>query len=263
MSKSIKRTLSLLLALTMVLSLGLPAYAVDAPAEDEVVISEEPIALPEQEPVEEPVEKPSTLPIGAGKIPGIDAEDEIISEDLIVDVADEETVVEEEVAPAKDFVYSESATGFTVEVSAPAGALPLGTEMFVDRLVDLSSVQAAVDNTENLTGSVRVAADISFWLNGDEVEPAEGAKLVVRMSAPEIEGIAAPVVVHIPDGENAVPEIVEQFRSGDIGMADTVSFEAGSFSVYAIIDGDDESLKTPRTTYHFLSEVQARRGCCH
>ena len=58
MKKSIKRTLSLLLALTMVLSLGLPAYAVGVP-EDDIAISEEPAV------------KPANLPIGAGKQPGI------------------------------------------------------------------------------------------------------------------------------------------------------------------------------------------------
>ena len=103
MKKSIKRTLSLLLALTMVLSLGLPAYAVGAPEDDAVVVTEEPVELPEQEPVEEPVEKPVNLPIGAGKQPGIIEEDETISDDLIVDIVDEETAVEEEVAPAKVF----------------------------------------------------------------------------------------------------------------------------------------------------------------
>jgi len=225
--KSMKRTLSLLLALTMVLSLGLPAYAVGAPAED--------IAI-----TEEPAVKTANLPIGAGKQPGIIEEDEIISDDLIVDIVDEETVVEEQAAPAKDFSYSESATGFSVEVSAPAGALPLGTEMVVDRLVDLSDVQAAVDRAENLEGKVRLAADISFWLNGQEIEPAAGTKLLVRMSSPEIEGIADPIVVHIPDGVNAVPEIVEQMKADDdVVLVNTVEFETDSFSTYAIVSGED------------------------
>lgn len=227
MKKSIKRTLSLLLALTMVLSLGLPAYAVGVP-EDGIAISEEPAV------------KPANLPIGAGKQPGIIEDDEIISDDLIVDIVDEETVVEENAAPAKDFSYSESATGFSVEVSAPVGALPLGTEMVVDRLVDLSDVQAAVDRAENLEGKVRLAADISFWLEGKEIEPAAGSKLLVRMSSPEIEGIADPIVVHIPDGVNAVPEIVEQMKADeDVVMVNTVEFETDSFSTYAIVSGED------------------------
>ena len=242
MSKSIKKALSLLLALTMVLSLGLPAYAVGAP-EDDIAISEEPAV------------KTANLPIGAGKQPGVIEEDEIISEDLIVDIVDEETVVEEEAAPAKDFSYSESATGFSVEVSAPAGALPLGTEMVVDRLVDLSAVQSAVDSADNLDGEVQLAADISFWLNGQEIEPAEGAKLVVRMSAPEIEAIAAPIVIHIPDGENAVPEIMEQLGSGDIAMADSVSFETGSFSVYAIIGGETDEEARAAVEFYGLEDA--------
>ena len=236
MKKSMKRTLSLLLALMMVLSLGLPAYAVGVPEDDAVVVAEEPVELPEQEPVEAPVKQFGNLPIGAGKQPGIISEDEIISDDLIVDIVDEESVVEENAAPAKDFSYSESATGFSVEVSAPAGALPLGTEMVVDRLVDLADVQAAVDSADNLDGEVQLAADISFWLNGQEIEPAEGSKLLVRMSAPEIAGIADPIVIHVPDGENAVPEIVEQMSAdNDLVLVNTVEFEAEDFSVYAVI----------------------------
>ena len=227
MKKSMKRTLSLLLALTMVLSLGLPAYAVGVP-EDDIAISEEPAV------------KTANLPIGAGKQPGIIEDDEIISDDLIVDIVDEETVVEENAAPAKTFTYSESATGFSVEVSAPVGALPLGTEMVVDRLVDLSAVQAAVDAAENLSGEVQLAADISFWYEGTEIEPAAGTKLLVRMSSPEIEGIADPIVVHIPDGVNAVPEIVEQMKADDdVVLVNTVEFETDSFSTYAIVSGED------------------------
>ena len=110
--------------------------------------------------------------------------------------------------------------------------------MVVDRLIDLSSVQNAVDRAENLNGSVQLAADISFWLNGEEIEPAEGTKLFVRMSAPEIEGIADPIVIHVPDGENAVPEIVEQMSAGDIAMANSVEFETSSFSIYAVVEED-------------------------
>jgi uncharacterized repeat protein (TIGR02543 family) len=140
--------------------------------------------------------------------------------------------------PENDFTYEEAETGFAVEVHAPDGALPMGTEMRVARLNDLANVQAAVDAAENLNGDVQLAADISFWFNGEEIEPAEGSKLLVRMSAPEIEGIAAPVVIHIPDGENAVPEIIEQMRSADevVALTNTVEFEASDFSVYALLD---------------------------
>ena len=223
MSKSIKKALSLLLALTMVLSLGLPAYAVGVP-EDEISVAEEPAV------------KPANLPIGAGKQPGVIEEDETISDDLIVDIVDAEGVVEEDAAPARTFTYSEAASGFAIEVSAPAGALPLGTEMVVDRLIDLAAVQAAVDAAENLEGEVQLAADISFWHEGKEIEPAAGSKLLVRMSAPEIEGIADPIVIHLPDGENAVPEIVEQMSADDdLVLVNAVEFEAEDFSVYAVI----------------------------
>lgn len=197
MKKSIKRTLSLLLALTMVLSIGLPAYALKIDPIDR--------GDTEFEFIEEP--------IGAEQFEGTE---------------------KDVVYPEAEFSYI-GEDSFAVEVFAPEGALPAETEMRVERLNDLADVQAAVDNAEGLQGNVHLAADISFWLDDQEIEPAEGTKLLVRMSAPEIEGIAEPVVIHIPDGENAVPEIVDQNGSSDILMADTIEFEASDFSVYAVI----------------------------
>lgn len=197
MKKSIKRTLSLLLALTMVLSLGLPAYAINI---DDVDYEEKTF-----ESIDEPIGAKET-----------------------------ELTEKDDPHPAAEFSFV-GEDGFAVEVSAPEGALPFGAEIRVERLNDLADVQAAVDNAEGLQGDVQLAADISFWLDDQEIEPAEGTKLLVRMIAPEIEGIAEPIVIHIPDGENAVPEIVEQLGSSDIILANTVSFEADDFSVYAVI----------------------------
>lgn len=248
-----KRTLSLLLALTMVLSLGLPAYAVGTPADEPESLVERPSVQPKDgvidgdpTPAEEP-EQPDdpiigtgddiiSLPVFSGMLDELPVEDEIISSDGPIDVTvetDEDLPIE--IDPAQDFSFSDE-SGFVVEVHAPFGALPAGTEMRVVRLSDLSAVQNAVDNAANLNGSVQLAADISFWLEGKEIEPAKGAKLVVKMSAPEIEGMAAPIVVHIPDGENSVPEVIAQLSSDDILMADTVTFEASSFSVYAVVE---------------------------
>lgn len=250
-----KKTLSLLLALVMVFSLAEPAYAaglttgdadltVERPSvqpKDEIISDGEPdpAAEPEQpgEPAEDPAEDPVEIPDPSKLITEIgkpeggreSVEDPFGAEDIILEEPDT-------LCPENTFTIA-GENGFVVEVYAPEGALPVGTEMHVSRMADLAPVQAAVDRAANLDGDVQLAADISFTLDGKEIEPAEGSKLVVRMSAPEIEGIASPVVIHIPDGENAVPEVVEQMSAGDVVMADTVSFEASNFSVYAVIDG--------------------------
>ena len=249
-----KKTLSLLLALVMVFSLAEPACAaglttgdadltVERPSvqpKDEIISDGEPnpAAEPEQpgEPAEDPAEDPVEIPdpskliteIGVPEGSRESVEDPFGAEDIVLEEPDT-------LCPENTFSFADE-DGFAVEVFAPEGALPADAEMHVTRLTDLAPVQTVIDNAENLDGSVQLAADISFTLFGKEIEPAEGSKLVVRMSAPEIEGIAAPIVVHIPDGENSVPEIIEQVQSDDLLMADTVSFEASNFSVYVVLE---------------------------
>ena len=182
MKKSIKRSLSLLLAAAMILSLGV-------------------------------------LPASAA---GIDEGEEI-------DAA----------YPAQQFSYYEPG-GLNIDVKAPAGALPRGTTMEVSRLANLAPVQNAVDRAEDLDGAVVLAADISFWHEGEEVEPVEGSKILVTMTAPEIAEVFDPVVVHVPDGDPTVAERVEPLPNDDeetLMLADQIAFEAEDFSVYAIIDG--------------------------
>lgn len=254
MKHTLKRTLSFLLALTMVLSLGLPAYAVgDITVEDQVVEqnpAEDDIIL--ADPVEDPAEEPADglMPVN-DKVVDVPVGGKIGSVDDPIGVVKGEVTEKGLIYPENDFTYEEAETGFAVEVHAPDGALPMGTEMRVTRLNDLTEVQAAVDAAENLEGAVQLAADISFWHEGEEIEPTEGTKLLVRMSAPEIEGIADPIVIHVPDGENAVPEIVDQMKKteDDIVLTNTVEFEASSFSTYAIV-GQNRSI----TVYYGFME---------
>ena len=188
-----KRALSLLLTLAMVLSLGvLPASAADI----EVV--------------------------------SVEAEQEIDAVNY----------------PAQQFSYYEP-NGLSIDVKAPAGALPRGTTMEVSRLEDLSRVQNAVDRADDLSGSVALAADISFWNDGEEVEPVDGNKILVTMTAPEIAELDNPVVVHVPDEEPAVAERIDPMPEDEsaLRMGDQISFEAESFSVYAVIGDNPPSAR--------------------
>ena len=153
--------------------------------------------------------------------------------------------------PAQQFSYYEP-NGLSVDVKAPAGALPRGTTMEVSRLADLSRVQNAVDRAEDLEGTVALAADISFWHEGEEVEPVEGNKILVTMTAPEIAELNNPVVVHVPDEDPAVAERIDPLPEEEeaLRMGDQVAFEAEDFSVYAII-GNPEDEYSARVTINF------------
>ncbi|MBR0353768.1 MAG: InlB B-repeat-containing protein [Oscillospiraceae bacterium] len=141
--------------------------------------------------------------------------------------------------PAQQFSYYEPG-GLNIDVKAPAGALPRGTTMEVSRLANLAPVQDAVDRAEDLDGAVVLAADISFWHEGEEVEPVDGNKILVTMTAPEIAEVLDPVVVHVPDEEPAVAERIDPIVDDSldiVAMGDQISFEAEKFSVYAVIGG--------------------------
>ncbi|MBR0353770.1 MAG: InlB B-repeat-containing protein, partial [Oscillospiraceae bacterium] len=141
--------------------------------------------------------------------------------------------------PAQQFSYYEPG-GLNIDVKAPAGALPRGTTMEVSRLANLAPVQDAVDRAADLDGAVVLAADINFWHDGEEVEPVEGSKILVTMTAPEIAEVFDPVVVHVPDGDPAVAERIDPIVDDSldiVAMGDQISFEAEKFSVYAVIGG--------------------------
>ena len=167
-----------------------------------------------------------------------------------VEVTEPAPEIDEAAYPAQQFSYYEP-NGLSIDVKAPAGALPRGTTMEVSRLEDLSRVQNAVDRADDLSGSVVLAADIAFWNDGAEVEPVEGSKILVTMTAPEIAEVLDPVVVHVPDEEPAVAERIEPLPEDEsaLRMGDQISFEAESFSVYAVIGGSEDDHARLKVTF--------------
>ena len=117
----------------------------------------------------------------------------------------------------------------TVTVEAEEGAFPAGTAVTAEK-VALENVQKAVDETENVDGTVLYAVDITFTKDGAELQPAEGKSVFVRFSAPTLTDEAA--VVHI-DAETNEAEPVDTVATE---AADEVAFEAVKFSVYAVIE---------------------------
>lgn len=150
---------------------------------------------------------------------------------------------EEEKMTAQSF--SGSAGGLSVNASAPEGAFPEGTSMVVSP-ANIGSVISMSDAAtgEDFTVVDAVAADISFYKNGKEIQPANGKAVSVKLRANYAVGGEEHSVIHVSGGG------VDIIGGASAGGA---SVKAGSFSVYGIIGGnyDPEVEEFARYTYNF------------
>ena len=213
MSKRLTKVLSLVLTLVMFLSVSTPAFAIGG----------------------------GDMGRGFGRDIG---ENEIRDFEPAGEIAEEEEL--------DYFQTTVEANGSQVTVEAPMGALPTLAELRAET-VEVEDVRAAVESVLEGEANILLAMDISFWLNGIEIEPEEPVR--VKISAPELEGKSNLTLVHIPDA--ADPETVELIDEGDLSFAlgtNEIAFQADSFSIYVITD--DSGLQTPRYIYHFLSDLE-------
>ena len=206
MSKRAKRLLSLLMVLAMVMSLGTPAFALGGGRE-----------------------------IGIGGGFGRDIGDDEIRE---FDPTDYE---EEGEDPVDYFQATDTESGITVTVESPFNALPTKAEVRLQP-VDPESVREAVETVVEGQPNILVAMDISFWIDGQEIEPDQPVN--VKISAPEITGRSDLQVVHIPDADeeaaqpNTLQLITEEEMTLPVGTNE-IAFKADSFSVYAVVGGGE------------------------
>ncbi len=211
MSKRLTRVLSLILTLVMFLSVSTTAFA-----------------------------------LGGGELG--DGWDRDIGEDEILTPDPAEEPEEEYDEDPNDYFSSFDETGLTVTVEAPMGALPTLAEVRAER-VEAEAVQDVVNATADAEHrNVVLAVDISFWFNGQEIEPDMPVR--VKVAAPELEDKTDLALIHIPDA--AEPETMNLL--GDDQMEyelapNEVAFESASFSVYVFTGGGDE---TPVVTYNFV-----------
>ena len=147
-------------------------------------------------------------------------------------------------------LVSDEFDGVTVTVKAPTGALPEGTTMEVKPVSNMDAVQAAVDETPDVSGTALIAADITFFdADGNEIQPAKA--ITVAFSSDELAGREDLTVVHLDLGadelgENEVPAEPVESTVG----TNAVIFQARHFSVYAVI-GDGETGDNARVTVNF------------
>ena len=163
---------------------------------------------------------------------------------------------EEPAEPESPAIVQELKVGkLTVSIDAEPGAFPEGTKVKAKK-VDLKDIQKSIDEAKDVDGEVLVAVDITFTLKGKEVQPAEGKSVKVNISAPELKDKARKAaVVHIDD-ETKKPELVEEVKAPE---TDEVSFDADSFSIYAVFEPPYDG-PTARVTVNFYGYDGVENG---
>lgn len=260
--KQMKRTLSLVLALVMLLSLGTTAFAGEV---EEPVQAVEEVAQPvqpvEEAPVEEapaaeapveeapaaetPVEEApaAETPVEEAPVAEAPVEEAPAAEAPVEEAAAEEAAEEEETPIVGNPAYcsypqnvniEDPNTGLKVRVEIPAYALPEGAGLRARYVNAADYAYGAALVGEN--AEVKLALDISFldFSNGrpEVIEPAEGTQIAVYVTAPELAGLTDAKVVHFSETKRG-PELVDLL---DVPTAENeIAFKSGEFSVYAVV----------------------------
>lgn len=124
--------------------------------------------------------------------------------------------------------------GMSVSIDAAPGVFPAGTTAAMEDAKEDVEVIAAVDALE---GDYEIvdAVDITFDHDGEEVQPADGKTVAVKIAASaDLEEGTEYKVVHI--GANGAEELDAEAAKVVFDYENNkVTFEANSFSVYAIV----------------------------
>ncbi len=138
--------------------------------------------------------------------------------------------------PAQSF--EKTASGISVGVKAPVGAVPAGTELELSRVTD----EAYLNDIGARTGTgVIGAVDISFLKDGAELEPERAVE--VEISMPGLEAVQNPALLHVrDDGSLELVSGVEKVNGTKGGTS--LKFTAKDFSVYVFVAGGSEEMLT-------------------
>ncbi|MCD8088452.1 MAG: CHAP domain-containing protein [Oscillospiraceae bacterium] len=146
---------------------------------------------------------------------------------------------------AETETYTAEADGVTVTVTAPVGALPENAELTVTMLAEDSDEYAAAaeavgyDAEDEDTGMA--ALDITFYVDGEEVEPTQPVTVTIDASAivPEEADAETIEVNHLAETEDGVePVLVADATENTEGTVDAetvvAEFEVDGFSTFTI-----------------------------
>ena len=146
----------------------------------------------------------------------------------------EEVKAEEVKLNSKEETFTGSANSVNVKVVAQPGTFPEGTTMVVTS-VENKDVEVAVGAIMNDKVNDMKAVDISFYANGEEVEPNKDVNVALTTSAFKAEKDLN--VVHIQDSGK-----IEKMDLTNASKT-TAEFKAESFSVYVVVEtGEDARL---------------------
>jgi len=130
--------------------------------------------------------------------------------------------------------FEGEAGGVKVSVEADAGAFPADTTMVVTTVAAEDLPETVAEAVAGKVSGVE-AVDIAFYnKDGEEIEPL--IPIRVSMTAPRIAHAEQSQVVHVTDdGEASIVEQTPAAQLDETPAADQVVFDAGGFSVYAIV----------------------------
>ena len=259
--KYLKRFLAFVLSAAMVVTYmptSLIAYAAEAddgqPAATETVVDQQQPAETQPDVNEQtgktdetPTETPAAEEAKQPEQPAPDNPSEVKKEDNSTTDTKEEVKTEEQPADVTDAEkedaeaekeegfpeanFSDSASGVSVSVHAPEGALPEGT---------------TIKNEMGSATKVVKAVDITFYdKDGKEIQPKKAVS--VSFDSSKFETLDKPAVVHIAD--NGAAEVVDS----SVSQAGTATVVTDQFSVYVVVDqGSPED--NARATVNFYSK---------
>ncbi|MBO4927633.1 MAG: InlB B-repeat-containing protein [Clostridiales bacterium] len=146
---------------------------------------------------------------------------------------------------------------FTATYDTAESGLPKDAELDVKEITGgnaydayLEEVQATLDSSD--LDYVHLF-DITIVKDGVELQPAEGAKVSVEIKLEDTESEDLSIVHFAEEPGNGSAELIECSTTNE-GDATIVAFDAESFSVYAVVDHEQQTVLVPRVMFHFIAD---------
>ena len=160
-------------------------------------------------------------------------------------------------------IFEDRTDKVSVLVEAPAGAFPEGTVMELDPVKAEDVMDAVTDVVSSEILRVE-AVDITFWFNGEEIEPALPIRVHMQPMEAAEDAADEPLLVHVDDDGKAEqvipldPEEVQQPAEPQTEAAETEEVsEADAQSREAETETQEEAETVPQTTEEIVFETDS------
>ena len=169
---------------------------------------------------------------------GAEEEEKFENQSVIINSATPSTATRSNAMPP--FFYEKTVAGYKITLKAEAGILPEDTKVKIKKVDEVDAVSIAdilEDEFSRETNIEKIVSfDIAFFVEGEEIQPSDGAVQVsinMKKDIAKYPGALAKVF-HIVQ-ENMVEEI--ESKSDAEG---NISYDATTFSVYSMVLSDAE-----------------------